>query len=168
MVLGAHQLPAHDAKHRDEREKELHGVGQGHWRVFGAENVDDSECLRHIGFWGEGGHAWCPRPEEPLDVDASRYNNESRPTWSAVDNKQLLDLTPYMDQPLASGENPVVNNFGIFATSEGGTGAAGGVTLQARDIVFSAGAIVSTSTFGTGSAFASGAPPVFTLTNPPA
>jgi filamentous hemagglutinin family protein len=56
------------------------------------------------------------------------------------------------DVPLNSGQDPLVNNFGIFATSQGGTGAAGGVTLQARDIALSAGAVVSTSTFGTGRA----------------
>ena len=41
---------------------------------------------------------------DPLDVDTGRWNNQARTTWSYVDNNQLVDLTPYLEQPLPTGE----------------------------------------------------------------
>jgi raffinose/stachyose/melibiose transport system substrate-binding protein len=41
---------------------------------------------------------------DPLDVDTGRWSNQAPPTWDWVDNGFVLDLTPYVTQPLASGE----------------------------------------------------------------
>ena len=41
---------------------------------------------------------------DPLDVDTGRWSNQALPTWDWVDNGFVLDMTPYVDQPLANGE----------------------------------------------------------------
>jgi ABC-type glycerol-3-phosphate transport system substrate-binding protein len=41
---------------------------------------------------------------DPLDVDTGRWSNQAPPTWDWVDNGFVLDMTPYVEQPLASGE----------------------------------------------------------------
>ena len=41
---------------------------------------------------------------DPLDVDTARWSNQARPTWDWADNGFLVDLAPYVEQPLASGE----------------------------------------------------------------
>ncbi len=41
---------------------------------------------------------------DPLDVDTGKWSNQSPATWSNVDNNLLLDLTPYLEETLPSGE----------------------------------------------------------------
>ena len=41
---------------------------------------------------------------DPLDVDTARWSNQAPTTWDWPDNGFLLDLAPYVEQPLESGE----------------------------------------------------------------
>lgn len=55
----------------------------------------------------------------PLDVDAGRWSNQARALWPYADNNQLLDLTPYLEANLPSGERwadtfaPMIRSFAV-------------------------------------------------------
>ncbi|HIC88496.1 MAG TPA: extracellular solute-binding protein [Anaerolineae bacterium] len=56
---------------------------------------------------------------DPLDVDTAKWNNQAPTTWSYVDNGMVLDLTPYLEEPLPSGEKwmdiyvPITRSFAV-------------------------------------------------------
>jgi raffinose/stachyose/melibiose transport system substrate-binding protein len=41
---------------------------------------------------------------DPLDTDTGRWSNQAPPTWDWVNNGFVLDMSPYVNAPLASGE----------------------------------------------------------------
>lgn len=59
--------------------------------TFGNTASDSARALR----WQNG---------DPLDVDTGRWSSQAPPTWDWPNNGFLVDLKPYVDQPLATGE----------------------------------------------------------------
>jgi ABC-type glycerol-3-phosphate transport system substrate-binding protein len=59
--------------------------------TFGNTASDSARALR----WQNG---------DPLDVDLGRWSTQAPPTFDWPNNGFLVDLKPYVDQPLASGE----------------------------------------------------------------
>jgi raffinose/stachyose/melibiose transport system substrate-binding protein len=64
---------------------------------------------------------------DPLDVDAGRWSNQARALWPYVDNKQVLDLTPYLEETLPSGERwadtfaPMIRSFAVDEREDSST-----------------------------------------------
>ena len=56
---------------------------------------------------------------DPLDIDVGRWNNQAPQTYSYVDNDLIVDLTPYLEEKLPSGETwkdiyvPIVQSFAV-------------------------------------------------------
>ncbi len=65
---------------------------------------------------------------DPLDVDVGRWNNQAPQTYSYVDNDLLVDLTPYLEETLPSGEAwqdiylPIVKSFAVDQRPDSDTG----------------------------------------------
>lgn len=88
----------------DQLEKDFPGTKVKY--TFANTATDSARALR----WEAG---------DPLDVDTAKWNAQGKATWSYADNDMLLDLTPYLEEPLPSGEKwmdiyaPITRSFAV-------------------------------------------------------